>query len=616
MNRIVIFITIILLSVTGKAQENTFIPQPESVVFKNGVFNLSNTTKIYMPKQVALSFKPYVLEKLKFETGLNFVVETGKVKAKSNYIEFQKTKDKSVKEEGYILEVSDSKIIVKAKGFAGFFNGFQTLRQIVPIEKTSKIKLPNVTITDNPRFGWRGVLMDVSRHFHSKEFVMKQIDLLSSYKINVFHLHLTDDQGWRVEIKKYPKLTEKGAWRAERDEHWWSRKPATASEPKTVGGFYTQDDLKEIIAFAKTRNVEIIPEIDVPGHSKALVASYPELFCSDIDTTGVNFEVATGGKAPNNTVCPASEFTYEFLEGVIEEIADLFPSKYLHIGGDECSKKDWKKSAMCATLMEENGLKDYEELQSYFIQRIHKIVEKQNKIMIGWDEVLSGNGVPGATIMAWRRGKYNPEVQAPREGYPTIMTSYLHSYISRVQGPTFMEPEGPNSVLPLSVVYNHEPVPAELTKEEAARVLGNQASLWGEFTPTGEHFEYMLYPRTLASAEVSWSNPEVKSWERFQNALEFKHFNRLKKEGVNVAKSLFTVYPAFGIDQLHNKAIVYLETEAVGYDIYYTLDGSDPTIEATKYTENFKAVPKSLLKAGLFNKKGELLGEITEIRLK
>ncbi|SEC72418.1 hexosaminidase [Maribacter dokdonensis] len=616
MNKIVIFITIMLLSVTGKAQENTFIPQPESVLFKNGVFNLSNTTKIYMPKQVASSFKPYVLEKLKFETGLDFVVETGKVKIKSNYIEFQKTKDKSVKEEGYILEVSDSKIIVKAKGFSGFFNGFQTLRQIVPIEKTSEIKLPNVTIIDNPRFGWRGVLMDVSRHFHSKEFVMKQIDLLSSYKINVFHLHLTDDQGWRVEIKKYPKLTEKGAWRAERDDHWWGRKPATAKEPKTVGGFYTQDVLKEIIAFAKTRNVEIIPEIDVPGHSKALVASYPELFCSDIDTTGVNFEVAVGGKAPNNTVCPASEFTYEFLEGVIEEIADVFPSKYLHIGGDECSKKDWKKSAMCAALMEENGLKDYEELQSYFIQRIHKIVEKQNKTMIGWDEVLSGNGVPGATIMAWRRGKYNPEVQAPREGYPTIMTSYLHSYISRVQGPTFMEPEGPNSVLPLSVVYNHEPVPAELTKEEAARVLGNQASLWGEFTPTGEHFEYMLYPRTLASAEVSWSNPKVKSWERFQKALEFKHFNRLKKEGVNVARSLFTVYPAFGIDQLHNKAIVYLETEAVGYDIYYTLDGSDPTMEATKYTENFKAVPKSLLKAGLFNKKGELLGEITEIRLK
>ncbi len=617
MNKLLFFISILFFSIVVKAQENTFIPQPESVVFKTGGFNLNSGTQVYIASKYNAVLEPIVASELIKDTGLSLFINKGKAKVKTNFILFQRVKDASIDAEGYKLEITPDKIVIKAKDYAGMFNGFQTLRQAIPLGVKGATAIPCMKIKDNPRFHWRGVLLDVSRHFQTKELVKKQIEVLSAYKINIFHLHLTDDQGWRIEIKKYPNLTKKGAWRAERDGiAWWSREAATAEEPKTVGGFYTQEDIKEIIAFAKTRNVEIIPEIDVPGHSKALVVSYPELFCSDIDTSDVNFEVAVGGKAPNNTVCPASEFTYEFLEGVIEEIADLFPSKYIHIGGDECNKSDWKKSAMCTQLMEDNGLEDYEELQSYFIQRIHKIVEKQRKTMIGWDEVLSGNGVPGATIMAWRRGKYTPELQAPKEGYPTIMTSYLHSYISRVQGPTIMEPEGPNSVLPLSVVYNHEPVPAELTAEEASRVLGNQASLWGEFTPTEEHFEYMLYPRTLASAEVSWSNPKVKSWERFQQALETSHFERLKNENVNVAKSLFTVYPAFGIDQLHDKAIVYLETEAVGYDIYYTTDGEDPTVEANKYTGDFRVKPKSLLKAGLFDKEGKLLGEITEVRLK
>ncbi|WP_372935479.1 beta-N-acetylhexosaminidase [Seonamhaeicola sp.] len=509
------------------------------------------------------------------------------------------------------------KSIIKTRTAPHNRNGFQTLRQAIPIHIKGLNSIPGMEISDNPRFGWRGLMLDVSRHFQPKDFILKQIDVVSSYKINKFHLHLTDDQGWRIEIKKYPNLTKKGAWRADRGNiPWWERKAATANETKTIGGFYTQEDIKEIIEYARVRNVEIIPEIDVPGHSKALVASYPELFCSDIDTSNVNFEVATGGKAPNNTVCPASEFTYEFLEDVIEEIAALFPSKYLHIGGDECSKKDWKKSAMCAALMEENGLKDYEELQSYFIQRIHKIVEKQNKTMIGWDEVLSGNGVKGATIMAWRRGKQQPQLQAPRQGYPTIMTSYIYSYISQVQGPRFMEPEGPKVVLPLSKVYSHEPIPSELTKEEASLVLGNQTCLWAEFTPTKEHCEYMLYPRTLASAEVSWSQPEVKNWERFQKALEISHFKRLDRDNINYAKSMYSVYPAFAVNELRNEAIVYLDTETVGYDIYYTLDGTDPTSKSKKYTGNFTTTAKQLLKAGLFNKEGKLLGAITEIRLK
>ncbi|GAA3647100.1 beta-N-acetylhexosaminidase [Flavivirga jejuensis] len=613
-----LFLLLLIFSGVINAQEiqNTFIPQPESVVLVSGGFKLDKDTQIFIPKKYNADLKPIVASKITNDTGLSLTIKSGRASASSNYIVFEKVKDASIDSEGYILEINTSKITIKATDYAGMFNGFQTLRQAIPIGTKGPTAIPNMTITDNPRFHWRGVLLDVSRHFQTKAFILKQIDVLSSYKINKFHWHLVDDQGWRIEIKKYPNLTKKGAWRADRTGiAWWSREPATAEEPKTVGGFYTQEEIKEVIAYAKTRNVEIIPEIDVPGHSKALVASYPELFCFDGETDA-NFEVAVGGKAPDNALCAGKETTYAFLKNVIKEVADLFPSKYIHIGGDECNKGNWKKCPHCQKVKAENNLKDEEELQSHFIQKVNKIVTAQNKLMIGWDEILSGKGAKGATIMAWRRGKHTPELQAPREGYPTIMTSYLYSYISRVQGPTFMEPEGPNSVLPLSKVYNHEPIPSELTAEEASRVLGNQTCLWGEFTPTEEHFEYMLYPRTLASAEVSWSTPKVKNWERFQNALETDHFKRLERDEVNYAKSMFTVYPAFAIDQLNTEAIVFLKTETVGYTIYYTLDGSDPTTNAIKYEGDFKTTPKTLLKAGLFNENGELLSNITEIRLK
>lgn len=611
------FVIILVFAFLGNLKaQNHFIPQPESVVVNKGSFSLSEATKIYVPKKYVSDLKPYVSAKIKNDVGLEVLLESGRVKVNSNYIEFQLSKDKSIKTEGYILEISTSKIVIKAKDYAGFFNGFQTLRQVFPLESSTSIQLPYLKIKDNPRFEWRGLMLDVSRHFQPKEFILKQIDVLSSYKINKFHWHLTDDQGWRIQIDKYPNLTKKGAWRADRTGiPWWEREPATADEPKTVGGFYTKEDIKEVIEYARIRNVEVIPEFDVPGHSKALVASYPYLFCYDIPEDA-NFEVAVGGKAPDNTVCAGKETSYEFLKDIIKEVAALFPSKYLHIGGDECNKKNWKECPHCQKVMADNNLGDEEELQSHFVQRLHKMVVDQGKTMIGWDEVLSGNGVPGTTIMAWRRGKHQPQLQAPREGYPTIMTSYQYSYISQVQGPLFMEPVGPKVVLPLSKVYNHEPIPSELTEEEVARVLGNQASLWGEFTPTQEHCEYMLYPRTMASAEVSWSNPEVKNWTRFQNALETYHFKSLKRENINYANSVFTVYASCALDQLTNKAHVYINTEAVGYNIFYTINGDEPTISSEKYSGVFEAPGKSLLKAGLFNDEGELLGGITELRLK
>lgn len=617
MKTILILLSVLLFSTASNARENApekksvnFIPQPESVVLKDGSFSFSSETKIYIPKKVAADFQSYLTEKIKEDTGIDIQVKVGKRTPSSNVILFEMVKDENMADEAYLLNVSSENVVVKAKTYAGLFYGFQTLRQAMP-QNAGKVEIPCMTVKDNPRFAWRGMMLDVARHFQTKEFVMKQIDVFASYKINKFHWHLNDDQGWRIEINQYPNLTEKGAWRADRTGiTWWQRELASPDEPKTVGGFYTREDIKEVIEYARIRNVEIIPEIDVPGHSKALVASYPFLSCVD----SANFEVATGGKAPDNAVCPGKETTYEFLDKVLTEVAQLFLSEYIHIGGDECNKTNWRKCEDCRKVVEENKLNDMEELQSHFIQRVNKLVAAKGKKMIGWDEILSGKGADGATIMAWRRGKYTPEVDAPKGGYPTIMTDYRHSYISQVQGPQELEPEGPNVVLPLSKVYRYEPIPEELTAEEAKNVLGTQACLWGEFTPTEAHCEYMLYPRTLANAEVAWSQPEVKDWNRFQSAVE-SHFNLLKQKEVNFSTSLYSVYGSFALDKLSYTAKVYLTTET-DYDIFYTTDGSEPSPVATKYEGVFTAENRTTVKAGLFDNQGNLLGKITEIRLK
>lgn len=613
MKKILFILTVLFVSLSMRAQEEAvaFIPQPESVQMKQGNFTLSSKTKVIIPAEYKDDFQLYLSNKIKSDTGLKLQVKVGSKTPSKNFILFKKVQDESMADEAYTLEVTADHIKVSAKTYAGLFYGFQTLRQAIPVN-TSVYTVPCMVVKDSPRFEWRGMMIDVSRHFQSKEFIMKQIDIFAAYKMNKFHWHLTDDQGWRIQIDRYPNLTDKGAWRADRSGiAWWSRELATADEPKTVGGFYTKNDIREVIEYARARNVEIIPEIDVPGHSKALVASYPFLCCVD----SANFEVATGGKAPDNALCAGKETTYEFLDNVLTEVAELFPSKYIHIGGDECNKKNWKKCPLCQQVMKDHGLQDEEELQSYFIQQVNKLVTSKGKTMIGWDEILSGKGAKGATIMAWRRNKYTPEVDAPRGGYPTIQASFNHSYICQVQGPTDMEPEGPKVVLPLWKVYSYEPVPEELTAEEAKLVKGTEACLWAEFTPTEEHCEYMLYPRSFANAEVAWSLPENKDWARFQGAVE-GHFARLDRDEINYSTSMYTVYAPFAIDQLHNEAIVYLETEMVGYDIYYTLNGDEPTTAATKYEGVFKATPRSLLKAGLFNKEGKLLGKITEVRLK
>ncbi|WP_018475041.1 beta-N-acetylhexosaminidase [Echinicola pacifica] len=616
MNKFIIgFLVLITQIFVANAQESSLalIPYPWSVEQGTGEFLFTEETIFYLPQSQERDLGAYIQEKLLADQNMKVQVKSGSPKkGEAPAVNFLLTKNKEIEEEGYILSVQPSSIQVEARTAKGLFYAFQTLRQLMPVQPSALARIPSVEIKDHPRFEWRGLMIDVSRHFRSKEFVKKQIDIIAAYKMNKFHWHLTDDQGWRVEIRKYPNLTDKGAWRADRTGvSWWKRTGATAEEPKSVGGFYTQEDIKEVIEFARLRNVEIIPEIDVPGHSKALVSSYPFLSCLDSAT----FEVAVGGKAPDNALCAGKESTYDFMEEVIGEIAGLFPSQYIHIGGDECNKTNWKKCPHCQAVKEEHGLADEEELQSYFIQRMNKLITANDKKMIAWDEVLSGNGAKGAVIMAWRRGAHSPQLQAPQEGYPTIMTSYTYSYISQVQGPPGMEPEGPKVVLPLSKVYSQEPVPEALSPEQARLIKGTEVCLWSEFTPTAEHTEYMLYPRTIAHAEVAWTVPAQKDWQRFQEIVP-THFQRLEQQKITVSNSLYSIYGSYAYSPLEQTGRVFLETETEGYRMLYTLDGTAPTSGSEQYHGFLTVSLGQEVKAGLFDKEGQLLGEITSLKVR
>jgi hexosaminidase len=596
-------------------QKVLIIPQPESIDLKKGHFTFNAGTRLFIPEEFLKDLGTYVKKKMMNDAGITVSAEKWDHSASKNFILFDKTDDPTLGNEGYQLEISSGKIVGKANTYAGIFNAFQSLRQVIPPNARQfpekSVRIPCLIIKDHPRFEWRGVMLDVSRHFRPKEFVLKQIDIFSSYKINKFHWHLSDDQGWRVEIKKYPNLTIKGAWRADRTGiAWWSREPAKPEEPKTIGGYYTQQDIKEIVEYARVRNIEVIPEIDVPGHSQALVAAYPSLFCFKDDY----FEVNAGGKTRNNVLCAGKETTYQMLGEIIAELTELFPSKYIHVGGDEAGKKYWEKCPDCQNRIKENNLKNLDELQSYFTSRLNELINSRGKILIGWDEIMQGKDTKGAMVMAWRVDQ-NFNINAPRAGYKTIMASYRNSYLDFKQGPNEFEPLGVRNFLPISKAYHYDPIPRELTTEEAKLVLGTQVNLWGEFIPTDKHGEYMLYPRVLANAEVAWCKPEAKDWSRFQKAIEL-NFQKFDRDGINYSKSLYNIYATFAPNLVQNKVLVHLLTETVGYDIYYTINGDEPSVHSNKYGGVFTADPGAKIKSGLFDHTGKLLGKLTEIVLK
>lgn len=480
-----------------KAQ--SVIPVPLSMEKGTGSFLLSENTKLYTNLQ---GEEAVLLENYLKSLPIQF--KKGKKKDKENILSLMVTKENALlpSPESYTLSVTPQRILIQATSGAGLFYGIQTLLQLSQPMRTG-YSVISVEIQDTPRFAYRGFMLDVSRHFFSKEFVKKQIDALSYYKINRLHLHLTDAAGWRIEIKKYPLLTEFAAWRTDASwKKWWNggRKYVRFDEPGAYGGYYTQDDIREILAYARQHQMTVIPEIEMPAHSEEVLAAYPQLSCS-------------GEPYKNADFCVGNEETFTFLENVLTEVMELFPSEYIHIGGDEAGKAAWKTCPKCQKRMKDEHLSNVDELQSYLIHRIEVFLNAHGRKLLGWDEILQGGLAPNATVMSWRGEEGG--IAAVRSGHRAIMTPGGYCYLDGYQDAPYSQPEAIGGYLPLKKVYSYNPVSDSLTVEQAKMVYGTQGNLWVEYIQEPEHVEYMMYPRILALAEVAWSAPERKSWEDF-----------------------------------------------------------------------------------------------------
>ena len=481
--------------------------------------------------------------------------------------------------EGYVLTVKADRVTLNGQTENGVFYGIQTLRKSIPAEtKATSILLPAGSIQDEPRFSYRGMHLDVGRHFFPIEFVKKYIDLLALHNMNTFHWHLTEDQGWRIEIKKYPKLTEIGAWR---DRTVIGRNTEEYDNTR-YGGFYTQEQAKEIVKYAGERYITVIPEVDLPGHMLAALAAYPEMGC-----TGGPYEVCPRWGVFEDVLCIGNEKSMQFLEDVMAEIIDIFPSKYIHIGGDEAPRTRWEKCPKCQARIRTEKLKAdknhtaEDRLQSYCMTRIEKLLNSKGRQIIGWDEILEGDVAPNATVMSWRGSAGG--IKAAQLGHDVIMTPNDYCYFDYYQSEdTRHEPFAIGGFVPLEKVYSLNPT-ASLTEEQAKHILGTQANLWTEYIPTSEQVEYMVLPRMAALAEVQWTQPEKKDFKDFTKRLA-RLMKFYQRDGFNYAKHVFDLKVDFTPD-VAKKAVVVTLSTIDNAPIYYTLDGTEPTTASLKYTE-------------------------------
>lgn len=521
----------------GKVFGQTLVPQiiplPVKMEILPGSFQISANTAIYYSAK-----QPNLLKHATYlSTAIQSISSIHPSIVKNmggNRIKLIINQSAEIGAEGYHLTVDASGISIAANTDKGIFYGIQTLLQAFPSIRTNqKLTVRNLKITDYPRFAWRGMMLDVSRHFFSPEAIKNYIDLMAMYKLNVFHWHLTDDEGWRLEIKKYPKLTQVGAWRKEVKESVFYKKNQVLNQTDTFtyGGYYTQQQAKDIVAYASARNIMVIPEIEMPGHSHAVIASYPQLSCS-----GQPQEVRTSmGALPGAQAnyCAGKEESFTFLENVIKEVMEIFPAPYIHVGGDEVDKTSWKYCALCQQRMKNEGLKDEHELQSYFISRMGKFLEANNKKLIGWDEILEGGLSAGATVMSWRGEKGG--IEAAKLNHNVVMTPVKPLYFNRYQADTlvYQQPLAARfSINTLKNVYDYDPIPKELNLANQHYVLGTQGCLWTEFIPSIQQLEQMTFPRMIALSEVMWSPVKLKNWENFNKRL-YKHTNRLGEAGVS-----------------------------------------------------------------------------------
>ena len=601
-NHVSILICLISLASMAQPSAVSIIPAPVEVKSGQGFFSLNAGSSISISHADAELQRLATMLAGKLSTATGFKIPLGEPgtmtrNAGNILLELNKSPESILGTEGYRLAVTDAQVTISANNPSGLFYGMQTFFQLLPKEIESKSPVndvkweaPAMQVLDYPRFGWRGLMFDVSRHFFTKAEVKQFIDEMAAYKYNVMHWHLTDDEGWRIEIKSLPKLTEIGAWNVKRVGTFGNFIPPTADEKRDYGGFYTQDDIKEVVQYAKDRFVNILPEVDVPGHSLATIASYPELSC----TPGAEkYRVRSGEKIMNwhsggftalvdNTLCPANEKVYTFLDKVFTEVAQLFPFEYIHMGGDECAKNFWEKNPQVLALMKKEKLKDMHEVQSYFVKRVSNIINSKGKKLIGWDEILEGGLPSSAVVMSWRGTKGG--IEASKLGHEVVMTPNQFLYIDFMQGDRTMEPPV-YSTLRLSKSYSYEPISEGIDER---MVKGGQGNLWTEQIYNQRHRQYMTWPRAFAIAEVFWSPKEKRDWNAFVPRVE-NHFKRYDVAGIKYSPSMYE--PLIKAKKTaKNEVLVELEQEVAGLDIFYSFDNSFPDNHYPKY-EGPVAVP-------------------------
>ncbi|TKG95030.1 beta-N-acetylhexosaminidase [Puteibacter caeruleilacunae] len=595
-------------------QDFTVIPKPNQITPGKGLFKLKESThfttnsKDEEIKYIVAEWNRWI-EK---STGFKHQITDEK---SGSYIDLILDENYQAEISGaYTLDIQRKHIQITSNSNIGLYYGMQSLRQLLPAELESKTAvtadwtIPVGKIVDQPRFSYRGLHLDVGRHFFPVSFVKKFIDLLALHKMNIFHWHLTEDQGWRIEIKKYPRLTEVGSVRKETIVGHGGR--SNKFDGKEYGGFYTQEEAKEIVKYAQERFITVIPEIELPGHSLGALAAYPHLGC-----TGGPYEVATRWGVFNEVYCAGNEEVFKFLEDVLTEVIAIFPSKYIHIGGDECPKGAWKKCPKCQKRIKEEGLKDEHELQSYFITRMEKFLVSKGRNIIGWDEILEGGLAPNATVMSWRGEKGG--IEAAKQHHNVIMTPGNWCYLDHYQGSPDEEPLAIGGFTTTEESYSYNPTPEALTDAEKKYILGVQGNLWSEYFPDSKHVEYMAYPRASALAEVGWTNLENKSWDDFALRLK-KHFKRFELLDVNFFNKVLMPSPSVKKIEFLTSSTLTLKNNAIGADLYYTVDGSEPTTTSTKYTEPIAISKEGVIKAVAINedgKKSKVL-EVKAVKLK
>lgn len=584
----------IMGNASGKGAEHSIaiIPEPVSITETKGLFKLPRKITLLCPLKAEHNATLNLLKE-RLSTATDVPVEVKEKGRATIELVLNEVKDSISGKEGYVLSVTSKRIVLKANTPAGLYYAAQTLVQLFPpeIESIRKVKrvdgwhIPTVEIVDYPRLDWRGLMLDVSRHFFTPDEVKNFIDRMSRYKYNILHWHLTDDEGWRVEIRSLPKLTETGAWRVEKTGNFGTFSNPLPGEPKTYGGYYTQEQIRDIVRYAREHFVQIMPEIDMPGHSMAAIAAYPELASSE---EAEHYHVRAGEPIidwttrprhtalKDNNLSPAKETVYEFVDKVITEIAELFPFEYIHTGGDEATYNFWEKSPEIAKLMERENLSNMAQVQSYFGRKVEKIIQSKGKKMMGWDEILEGGISPSTTLMSWRDPEYG--IKASNSGHYVVMSPKQYVYLDYMQGDAVTEAPV-YSTLRLTQTYSFNPV---LKDADSHFVLGGQANLWTEQIYNYRQLEYMLWPRGFAIAESLWSPEDKKHWQQFIHKVE-KHFERCDYAGIKYSPAIYD--PIVSVTKKNENYIVKLTTEIDGLDIYTSFDNSTPDHYYPKYTD-------------------------------